>query len=198
MYTKPTKIMKNALPRFLFYYCFLASILVVVSSAISAKKIEETIFSFMFLPVGAYFITEFFFKIKNPLGKKENTPLNRGSIITSIIFLIILFSISLYNVNRNQSVKGKKENVLESEPLIFQTEEKPSPTPVYKKVTVKISDGSETVNIRQKPTIYSEVIGEAKNNDIFNSYEKTGEWYKIILNEQETGYISFKYIEEEK
>jgi uncharacterized protein YgiM (DUF1202 family) len=63
-------------------------------------------------------------------------------------------------------------------------------------LTIKITDGSPMVNIRQKPTTYSEKIGEAKDGDSFEYLSHSAGWYEIRLEDGSTGYISGKYVEE--
>jgi len=62
-------------------------------------------------------------------------------------------------------------------------------------LTVKIDDGAESVNIRQKPTTSSEKIGQAKDDDTFEYVSENGGWYEIKLATR-SGFISATYIEE--
>lgn len=58
---------------------------------------------------------------------------------------------------------------------------------------VKIDDGSTYVNIRQKPSIVSEKIGQANDGDTFEFISLDAGWYEIKLTDGSTGYISAKY-----
>jgi len=82
----------------------------------------------------------------------------------------------------------------------------PSPTPIVLSETadvktpktmliIKITDGSESVNIRQKPTVGSNKIGEAKEGDTFEFVSVNSGWYEIKLADESTGFISARYLE---
>jgi len=60
---------------------------------------------------------------------------------------------------------------------------------------IKITDGSESVNIRQKPTVGSNKIGEAKEGDTFEFVSVNSGWYEIKLADESTGFISARYLE---
>lgn len=64
---------------------------------------------------------------------------------------------------------------------------------------VRINDGSEFVNIRQKPALNSEKIGQANDGDTFEYISLNAGWYEIKLADGSTGFISAKYaIKEEE
>ena len=62
-------------------------------------------------------------------------------------------------------------------------------------LTIKINDGSESVNIRQKPTINSEKVGQAKEGDAFEFISVNSNWYEIKLADGSTGFVSARYVE---
>ncbi|MCX6704544.1 MAG: SH3 domain-containing protein, partial [Candidatus Woesebacteria bacterium] len=82
----------------------------------------------------------------------------------------------------------------------------PSPTPLVLSETVKeeipktmlivkITDGAESVNIRQEPAILSNKIGEAAEGNTFEFVSINSGWYEIKLADGSTGFISARYIE---
>jgi len=77
----------------------------------------------------------------------------------------------------------------------------PTPTPETEEakpksmLRIKINDGSESVNIRQKPTTSSEIISKAADGDIFEIVSKNLGWYEIKLADGSIGFASPKYIE---
>lgn len=77
----------------------------------------------------------------------------------------------------------------------------PTPTPEAEEtksksaLRIKINDGSESVNIRQKPTTNSEKIGQAEDGDVFEIVSKNMGWYEIKLANGSVGFISPKYVE---
>lgn len=62
-------------------------------------------------------------------------------------------------------------------------------------VTVKIKNRVESVNIRRKPMITSEIIGSAKDDDIFEFVSIDSGWYEVKLIDSSTGYISSAYVQ---
>jgi len=62
-------------------------------------------------------------------------------------------------------------------------------------VVIKIIDGAASVNIRQKPTIRSEKVGEAKDGETFEFVSIDSGWYEVKLADGSTGFISSAYIE---
>lgn len=61
------------------------------------------------------------------------------------------------------------------------------------KIIIKIKDGSKSINVRQSPSIASEVIGEAFEGETFEIVSKVSGWYGIKLNDDTIGFVSSKY-----
>ncbi|MDZ5471862.1 SpoIID/LytB domain-containing protein [Bacillus sp. 31A1R] len=73
---------------------------------------------------------------------------------------------------------------------------KSSATKKYKLSKSKYKTGkitATTLNIRQKPTTLSKVVGTVKKNQTVTIYSKTGSWYKIKYGKV-TGYVHSKYV----
>lgn len=115
----------------------------------------------------------------------------------SVIFLLLLF-LGVRNI-QGSPVKMVNKSLTEAIPV-------PSPTPAVLSETkevetpktmliVKISDGSDSVNIRQEPTVSSNKIGEALEDDTFEFVSVNSGWYEIKLTDGSTGFISARYIE---
>lgn len=64
---------KNLLSKILFFYSAIASFFVTVSAALTSKTLGPVIFVFLFLPVAAYFMIEFFKQLKGNSAK--STPI---------------------------------------------------------------------------------------------------------------------------
>ena len=64
-------------------------------------------------------------------------------------------------------------------------------------LTIKINEASASVNIRQKPTIQSEKIGQAKDGDSFEFLSLDSGWYGVKLATDSAGFISAEYVTEE-
>jgi uncharacterized protein YgiM (DUF1202 family) len=64
---------------------------------------------------------------------------------------------------------------------------------VKKIVIIKITDGEESVNIRERPTTKSEILTKAYDGDSFEFITKEEDWYQIKLEESSTAFVSDKY-----
>lgn len=87
------------------------------------------------------------------------------------------------------NVKGKREEA-EAEETETETEAEIEEAEVKKMVIIKVDDELDRVNIRQKPTVMSEKIGQAKNGDSFEFVSIDSDWYEIKLNDNLIGFIS--------
>jgi len=101
------------------------------------------------------------------------------------------------NIYLSQSSKNQFSDSLEapnpsSSPFIFKVE--PSATPAAS-LTIFITDGSPSINIREKPTIYSGKVGTASDGETFTYISKDNGWYQINL-ASGSGYVSAKYVKE--
>jgi hypothetical protein len=188
--------MKNLLPKVLFYYCAFGAFFITISTVLTSQTMGPVIFATLFLPVTAYFIIEFFKQMRAVFSNKQvegsdmgSTPKIREIVVITFIFLSLLgLGIkSIYNSSKDQAPVP----VPSSSPLVFKSQ--PSPTPLAT-LTIEITDGSPSVNIREKPTVYSSKVTEAKNGDVFEYLEENAGWYKIKLDGDKVGYISAKYV----
>lgn len=183
--------MKKILPKILFFYSALASILITVSIVFTSSSLAPVIFATLFLPVTAYFIIEFFKQLRGEESDAGSGP-KKGEIVVTIALFLLLIGLGLRNIYINKQLTINNLQLTTSPPpLVFKTQ--PSPTPAAT-LTVSITDGSAGVNIRGEPTIYSEKVAEAKDGDTFSYTEIVSGWYKINLTDGNIGYISSKYV----
>jgi len=177
--------------KILFYYSVLASLFITVSSVLTSQTLGPVIFSTLFLPVTAYFVIEFFKTIRSG-SDTSNPPKKKEFIVIGLIFLA-LTALSLLNIIKNKSKAPSSESVAVSQPssspLIFKSSDDTAKT----MIEINITDGSTSVNVRAKPTVYSDKIGEAKNGESYELISKDSGWYKIKFNDQE-GFIANKYV----
>lgn len=68
--------------------------------------------------------------------------------------------------------------------------DKPEPKTM---LTLRYAEGP--VNIREKPTVQSNKIGEAKDGEKFEFVSKNSSWYEVKLPDGSTGFILSRYIE---
>jgi uncharacterized protein YgiM (DUF1202 family) len=196
--------MKSFLPKVLFYYSAVASFFITVSLVFTSQSLVPIIFAILFLPVTAYFVIEFFKQIKSLFSKKpsEGSDLviapGKGEFVIMFVVFLILMGIGIRNIYIKGGAKAVNSNPPEpsSSPLIFKASPSPSPKPITT-LTISITDGSPGINIRIKPTIYSDKIGEARDGDSFTYTDKKDGWYQISLPGGLTGFVSSKYVKGE-
>lgn len=148
------------------------------------------------LVVVVVFFLLFAFGIRNIIASEATDP-NSNTI--SSAFSAIEKKISDYN--SNSEVLSASEEVAPDPtatptPVPHKSGSDTTSTSSVSLLTVKISDGSETVNIRQKPMITSAIISKAKNGDLFEVVSIDSRWYEVKLPNSSTGFISSAYIQE--
>lgn len=166
----------------LFFYSLALALFISVSGFWGTKRPETLVFQLIFLPVVLYFLinTIRIFKKKNNLRGN----LGPGATFISVIILIVLLGTSL-----NRIFFAKKTALPTPASALL-----PSPTPLpSKKVIIVIEDGSPTVNIREKATIYSDIVKKVEKGSIFDLLEEEKEWFKIRWDEKSEGYVSKRY-----
>lgn len=186
--------MKKTLPKLLFYYSAVASFLITVSTIFTSYTLGPVIFATLFLPVTAYFIIEFFRKVR---GEEADATVRskKGEVIFIILTFLVLLGLGFRNIYNSKQVVTQTLPEQSAAPLVFKTQ--PSPTPTTSTtITIDIIDGSTSINIREKPTIYSDKVGEAKNGDVFEYTKKEMGWYEIRMDTGLIGFISAKYARE--
>ena len=115
-------------------------------------------------------------------------PLQRmPELLATIVVFLLLFTFGI----RNVMVSTANDFNPSITPAVLSTTEEVKPKMI---VTVKVSDGAESVNIRQKSTTNSEIIGQAKDGDIFEFVSADSKWYEVKL-ATESGFISATYVE---
>lgn len=189
----------------LFYYSAIASFVITASLVLTSNSITPVVFAVLFLPVAAYFVSEFFHQMRSIFSPKEEKPYTdvflkprKGEIFAMAVIFLIFLGIGIRNVSANAKAAVQGPATPTPTPsLIFSTDQTPSPAPASL-VIISITDGSAEVNIRSKPTIYSDKAGSAKDGDRFEMISESAGWYQIKLPDGSTGYISGNYIKQQK
>lgn len=136
-------------------------------------------------------------KISSDGHIKAKLRLFEYSIATSVF--ILLFSLGYRNV-----LSSSAKNTTPKDVISINSISSPSPAPVVAgtkdektktMLLVKTDNGLENINIRQNPTVQSEIVGTAKNGDIFGFVSINSGWFGAKLEDGSTGYISSKFIE---
>ncbi|OGM60822.1 hypothetical protein A3A75_00105 [Candidatus Woesebacteria bacterium RIFCSPLOWO2_01_FULL_39_10] len=60
-------------------------------------------------------------------------------------------------------------------------------------VIIKITDGAESVNIRENPSTESEILGKANDGGTFEYISNVPGWYQVKLNDETNAFISTRY-----
>ncbi|MBF8249484.1 MAG: SH3b protein [Candidatus Levybacteria bacterium] len=122
-------------------------------------------------------------------------------VATVVFFLLLTFGIRNIMVSTAKSPDSPSSSeVLSTTAESLNPSVAPTLSPAAEELkpkmilTVIINDGATSVNIRQKPTVSSEKIGEAKNGERFEFVSENSGWYEVGLTTG-TGFISAKYIE---
>ena len=194
--------MKRKILSILFFtYCVIASVFLTISGVFTARTAGSVIFQILFLPVVAYFVIETLARIRKKPASKENTPsLSKKQITTVVAIYFILLFFGIVNVNlkaQNDNQTVPSQDLPSSSPLIYPANQDGPSTPqeANTKLIVVIKDGSPSVNIIEKASVYSNVIGKAQNGEVYEYTQKINEWYEIKINDEEVGYIFEDYIE---
>lgn len=188
------------LPKLLFLYSAIAAFLITASSVLTSNTIGPVIFSTLFLPVTAYFVVEFFKELRSVFtptvgdGTDNIVSPKKGEAILIFLIFLLLFGVGLRNIisvknKANETNNPKSPNT----PIVFKSETTPTPA---KMLAISITDGAPSVNVREKPSLYSAKITDAKDGDIFEYTKRDGEWYELKLEDGTYGYVSFKYVVE--
>ncbi len=114
--------------------------------------------------------------------------------VTVVFSLLLILGIRNIMISETQS-PNFSPTPIQSEPtpaVLSVTKEIKEIKPII--LTIKINDGAASVNIRRKPTIDSEKIGEAKDSDTFEFISINSGWYEVKLTDGSTGFISETYI----
>ncbi|MBI1864013.1 SH3 domain-containing protein [Candidatus Woesebacteria bacterium] len=125
------------------------------------------------------------------LGLKPLSRLAELFTATGVFFVLLFLGI------RNIDASVHKNSTVSPTPISSQVlSESVKPTDSPKpRVIVKITDGVMSVNIRQKPSIQSDKIGEARDGDSFELISEHKGWFGIKLTDGSTGFISAIYID---
>lgn len=111
--------------------------------------------------------------------------------VTTILFMV-LFGLGIRNVVVSAP---KKLNLPAQAPAVLsKTAENEKVLPPKIIVIVTTTDKSKGINIRQKPTTGSKIVGIAKDGDTFEYVSFGSGWYGIKLADNSIGFISATYI----
>lgn len=115
---------------------------------------------------------------------------------SSAIVFALLFTIGIRNINTSAiaSLPSPTPQVSGIE-VVGDVEPEPEPKDI---LVITISDGSKSVNIRQKPSTESKIVAKAIDEETFEYVSKYSEWYRIKLDDKSTAFVSIRYAKIQK
>lgn len=151
----------------------------------SYKAISENniVFLIFLAPLPLYFLYSFIKIIKNP--KQVNFfPNSKMGLSTAGLLFIILIGISLVNLNSNSNA-APNNNAQAQSPVIFKSQ-------AYEKRMLKIilDEDKDSPEIKKWPTEESETLENAFSENNYYFVLKQSGWYKIVLNNNQFGWIN--------
>lgn len=112
--------------------------------------------------------------------------------VASVVF-VLLFTLGVRNIQTSVTQTKNSTIAMPSQTTQVSGVEDVQPEP--KILVIKISDGSESVNVRERPTTKSEIVGKVQDGDTFELVSKEEEWYQIKLDGETNAFVSAKYAE---
>jgi len=117
-------------------------------------------------------------------------------ISTATVVFLLLFVLGIRNIRTSTALSNNNISSISPTPQVSGIEDTViEGTEPKKTLVIKITDGVDSVNIRQQPTTKSDKVGEAKDGDTFEFASKEGEWYEIKLEDGSSAFVSERYAE---
>jgi hypothetical protein len=196
-----------------FYYCTIVALFITVSGFLASKALEGHAFQLIFLPITLYFVFAVMRNLAAWVRKSKTGPTldvtlsgKKAVIVAFFIIFLTLLTIAIKNIflskgskiehNTPPLVTENSQSLDKEHVLVFKAEtsnEAPLQT-----LTVTADSPTSFVNIRQEPSISSTIIGRASNAQEFSYIQLSGEWYEIVLENGQKGYIHKGYVKEEE
>jgi hypothetical protein len=175
--------MKKLPGSILFIYSALFSFFIIGINAF--KGAHNLIFTALLAPLAIYFIFSLFQILKNPKHKNNYIPINKVGLMASFLVLIILclISVSGFKDTNANDVTDKRQGV------IFEKQ-------AYEKKEIKIilDENEDNVDIKKLPLDTSDSVGKANLEQTYYYVLKQNNWYKIVLENNQFGWINAKNV----
>jgi len=191
------------------YYCTLIAVFMSVSGFLASRTSPDApLFQLIFIPITLYFIFTSFKTTKGLVGKEHSAIFDVGlsGRKTSLVVFFLLFAVLLGIAVKNIFFSKSIENDVNTAPIVVQNTDNSAKENalVFKKdaavaglsnkLTVTADTPDSPVNIRQGAGTSFPIIGRARDGQEFTYGEVQGEWYQIVLEEGQKGFINKKYI----
>lgn len=180
------------------YYCAAVAVFITVSGFIASKTVEGYAFQLIFLPITLYFIFAVLRNLAAWVKKAETGPTLdvtlSGKRTTLIAFFLIFLALLALGVSNIFFRDGKQieQNVPST---AIQNADNSDKANSSQTLTVIAESPSALVNIRQKPDTSSPIVGRATVGQEFSFTQLSGEWYEIVLENGQKGYIHKDFAE---
>jgi len=134
--------------------------------------------------------------VSAPIQTHSPAPTFHYMAAVGIFFLLLSVGI------KNISASGSTNPSPSPSSVLSESTVAPTPTPSATEapktiITIKITDGSKSVNIRKSASVGSEKVGEATDGETFELVSIVSGWYEVVLSDGTNGFISPKYVERE-
>jgi uncharacterized protein YgiM (DUF1202 family) len=199
----------DLLKKLLLGYCSLFALFLFLSGIVSSKTPQGLIPQLVFLPVVGFFIYTLITSILQRNRAKQSiehtqdepkSPFKRSSLILILAVLLMLLSVSIINIikkpsmpdldNRSLSKQINNEKIKDGI-LLPSSKEKTS-------IRIIGDDDTTTINIREAATISATIISKTHRDQLFSVITKSGDWYKVLLEDGRNGFINSKFASEVK
>lgn len=131
---------------------------------------------------------------RKDIAKVNLKPWSRiPELLASSTVLVILLGLGIRNINIFQGSSA----TLGTKTVSASPSPSASPEPKIM-LTVKFTDAKVPINIREKPTTQSKIIGEAHQGDTFKFVSQHSDWSQVNLPDGSTGFIFSTFVEKEQ
>src|SRR4030042_7202529 len=199
----------NKVSAVFLYYCTLFAVFPSVSGFLASRTSPDApLFQLIFVPITLYLLFTSFKTTKDLVAKGKSAVLdvNLSGRKTSLAVFFLVFALLLGIALKNIFFPSPVDSVLKNSPIVVDNTENTdkSNALVFKKdaaveglsnkLTVVADTPDSPVNIRQGAGPSFPIIGRARDGQEVNYGEIQGEWYQILLEDSQKGYINKKYI----
>ncbi len=175
----------------LFYYCFLATVFIAVSTIFAGLRSGNILVSLLFLPVILYFAITI---IKQRGSPQSHFSVKKKELAILAVLFLVLFGIGFLRVSSFSGPKIRTSSRLMIKTPLPLVSPKAVEQKANKTITIEIGKAVSYINIREKPITSSKIIGKAVTGDRFQSSLQEKDWYQISLKDGITGWISAEFV----
>jgi len=168
----------RAAQKILNLYAALFALVLFGSGFINLESSNQLIFQALFAPVLIYLI----YKLIRPSPKL----LTANRLILAIVGLIVIIVVGMVSLPKTQNASSNRYS---SQAIVANGKEKIQEN----QLEIMLDDSNSFLNIKNEPSKTAESVGQALPGEIYSYTEELEEWYKILLENDESGWIHGDY-----